>query len=360
MRQSSNNQKREAKRISGKNEEAELEIKQNGVSTYSWFESYLSDRKQCVEVNGTHSEFLPVNCGVPQGSILGPLLFLVYINDMNISLNCRLSLYADDSALLFLHEDSRVIARRLSCELTSCKRWLVDNRLSLHVGKTECLLFGTKRKLKGVDSFSVFCEGMLVDRVHHVKYLGIQLDASLDGSIYVRSLLKTCAGRLCFLYRNAALLDQHCRRILCSALIQPYLDYCCGSWYGGLSCALRGRLDVMQRKMVRFVQGMDSMSHVGQKELYDLSWRSISDRIKYFRMLHLFRPNFNLPVKCHSYDTRGSSHNFHISKEISRSPNAFTFLAIKQWNSLPNHVKGISSLVTFKKELKDFLFSSYT
>ena len=79
----------------------------------------------------------------------------------------------------------------------------------------------------------------------------------------------------------------------------------------------------MQRKMVRFVQGMDSMSHVGQKELYDLFWLSISDGIKYFRMIHLFRirhdlapsylrPNFNLLVKCHSYATRGSSHNFHI------------------------------------------------
>ena len=75
-----------------------------------------------VEVNGTHSEFLPVSCGVPQGNILGPLLFLVYINDMNISLNCRLSLYADDSALLFSHKDSRVIAERLSCELTSCRK----------------------------------------------------------------------------------------------------------------------------------------------------------------------------------------------------------------------------------------------
>ena len=109
-----------------------------GVSSTAWFESYLADRKQCVDIGGTRSEFLPVTCGVPQGSILGPLLFLVYINDMSISLSCKLSLYADDSALLFSHRDSNIIASRLSSELSRCKQWLVDNRLSLHVGKTEC------------------------------------------------------------------------------------------------------------------------------------------------------------------------------------------------------------------------------
>ena len=203
-----------------------------------------------------------------------------------------------------------------------------------------------------------------------MKYLGVQLDPSLDGSRHVACLLKTCAGRLSFLYRNASLLDQHCRRILCSALIQPYLDYCCSSWYGGLSCALRGRLDVLQRKMVRFVQGMDLMSHVGPKELRELSWLLIKDRVMYFRMIHLFRirhdlapgylkSNFTLLNQSHSYSTRGSGHNFHLSKEISRSPTAFTFLAIKQWNSLPNLIKESSSLVVFKKKLKDFLISSY-
>ena len=82
----------------------------------------------CVEVSGTRSDFLPISCGVPQGSILGPLLFLIYINDMNISLQCRLSLYADDSALLFAHRDASVISDCLSKELSRCKGWLTDNR----------------------------------------------------------------------------------------------------------------------------------------------------------------------------------------------------------------------------------------
>ena len=80
---------------------------------------------------------------------MGPILFLIYINDMNISLACRLSLYADDSALIFSHQDSKVIAERLSVELSSCKRWLVDNRLSLHVGKTRVFALWFKEKVEG-------------------------------------------------------------------------------------------------------------------------------------------------------------------------------------------------------------------
>ena len=92
---------------------------------------------------------MSISCGVPQGSILGPLLFLCYINDMSISISkqCKLILYADDSAILFSHKDPDIISNVLGTELESCSKWLVDNKLSLHLGKTECILFGSKRKL---------------------------------------------------------------------------------------------------------------------------------------------------------------------------------------------------------------------
>ena len=124
-----------------------------GVTSVTWFKSYLSNRKQCVEVNGVQSDFLPITCGVPQGSILGPLLFLLYINDMSASLDCDLSLYADDSALIFSHKDPTYIASHLSAQLASCRTWLTDNRLSLHVGKTESILFGSSRRLRRVSNY---------------------------------------------------------------------------------------------------------------------------------------------------------------------------------------------------------------
>ena len=137
-------------------------LKLMGVGCVDWFKSYLENRKQMVTINNISSSPGIVTCGVPQGSILGPLLFLCYINDMSLSVNCRLYLYADDSALLVRGKNPNLIAQSLSKNLESCKDWLNDNKLSLHLGKTESILFGTKRKLKQVNDFQVHCEGKIV------------------------------------------------------------------------------------------------------------------------------------------------------------------------------------------------------
>ena len=339
-----------------------------GVSSTAWFESYLCDRKQCVEVNGSRSEFLPIDCGVPQGSILGPQLFLIYINDMNLSVNCSLSLYADDSALVFSHRDPGVIGARLSHELFCCKQWLIDNKLSLHIGKTECMLFGSCRKLKRAGNFQVTCEGMAVKQVYCVKYLGVHLDSDMSGKTQVRTILKTCAGRLAFLYRNASLLDKTCRTILCSALIQPFIDYCCSSWYSGVTVSLKGRLDVVQRKMVRFVNNWDPRHHVSFSDIRGLSWIPIPDRVEFFKMMHLFRirhnlapryllPNFKSISSVHSHNTRGSNLNFSLPKYLSLSPHSFAFTAIKQWNQLPTGLKSIVEFRVYKQRLKSHYLS---
>ena len=116
-----------------------------GIDFTDWFKSYLGGRKQIVIANGVSSEPQTVKCGVPQGSILGPLLFLCYVNDMPISLKCNLLLYADDSALMFSGSDPKQIEKTLSDELKSCRQWLIDNKLSLHLGKKEAILIGTKQ-----------------------------------------------------------------------------------------------------------------------------------------------------------------------------------------------------------------------
>ena len=341
-----------------------------GVGSIDWFSSYLSDRSQCVEVNGVRSDFRSISCGVPQGSILGPQLFLLYINDLGISIDCHLSLYADDSALFFAHKDPSIIAHRLSVELTNCSKWLVDNKLSLHVGKTECLIFGTKRSLKKVESFQVFCGGNAVKRVHEVKYLGVFFDATLSGLTHVNHVLKSCAGRLAFLYRSSSFLDYQSRKTLCTSLIVPYLDYCCSSWYEGLSASLKSKLDVFQRKMVRFIHNFDCRHHVDRSNLSSLSWLAVRDRVSYFKLIHLFKIKHGLGPRylrtnivsvsdTHSYRTRGSISNFHMSKSLSNCPSAFAFSCVKDWNSLPDRIKTIDSLPTFKRELRKFLMSSY-
>ena len=247
---------------------------------------------------------------------------------------------------------------------------LVDNKLSLHVGKTETLLFGSKRRLKGVD-FRVFCDVTPVERKFIVKYLGVLLDDNINGSAHVSNMMKVCAGRLAFLYRQSSLLNQNCRRTLCSALIQPYIEYCCSSWHCCLPISLKERLNILQRKMVRFVYNMDSRGHVDNKNLRVMNWLNIPDRVHFFQMMHLFRirnklapryllPNFTAVSASHSHNTRGSEYNFSISRELSLSQSSFAFSAIKYWNGLPNSIKCIESFQVFRRKLKQFLFEQYT
>ena len=135
-----------------------------------WMQSYLEGRKQVVEVNGTLSPPLSVSCGVPQGSILGPLLFLIYVNDMSSACDCELFLFADDSALLVSDRDKSQVEKILSAELGKICIWPEDNKLSLHLGNTESILFGSLHYLNKVSDFKIIV-GVHQERSNHLPRL---------------------------------------------------------------------------------------------------------------------------------------------------------------------------------------------
>ena len=130
----------------------------------------------------------------------------------------------------------------LSEELESCMKRLMDNKLSLHLGKTESILFGSKKKLKNIESFEVRCGEEIIKHVKSVKYLGVQIDDDLSGSSIVKETIKKANTRLKFLYRNKNLIDFKCCKILCSALKQCHFDYSCSSWYPGINKGLMDKL----------------------------------------------------------------------------------------------------------------------
>ena len=139
-------------------------------------------------------------------------------------------------------------AQILSNNLKSCSLWLTDNKLSLHLGKTESILFGSKKKLREVHEFEVKCDDKIIKNVQSVKYLGLILDENLSGESLVNNILKKSSGRLKFLYRYSDILDKKARKTLCSALIQCNFDYASSSWYTGLSKGLKQKLQLMQKK----------------------------------------------------------------------------------------------------------------
>ena len=198
----------------------------------------------------------------------------------------------------------------------------------------------------------------------------MHLGRNLDGRRHAENVVKQGVGRLSFLYRKAAFLDFSTRKLLTSALIQPYLDYCTSSWYEGVPKYLKSKLDVLQRRMVRFIFSKDQMYHIGTKELKSLSWLTVPDRVKFFRLLHVFKIRAGLaphyltlhfrPISdVHTHSTRGCLYDFHVSKEISMAPTSFAYIAITQWNGLPECLKGIQSLFVFKTKLKSFLLEQY-
>ena len=339
-------------------------LKLMGIGCVEWFVSYLSNRRQTVTVNKTNSSSGIVTCGVPQGSILGPLLFLCYINDMHLSVQCKLFLYADDSALLVRGKNPSTISECLSENLESCRDWLIDNKLSLHLGKTELILFGTKRKLKKVDNFYIKCGDTIINSVESVKYLGLNLDNDLSGVSIVNNILKKAGGRLKFLYRYSDILNEKSRKTLCSALIQCYFDYSCSSWYAGLNKGLKQKLQIMQNKIIRYILNLDGRAHIGCNEYERVNMVNVSDRVKQLRLNHAHRiwkgtcpkymmENFN---KISDTDlrncTRASANNFFLPRVKGQGMHTFYFSAIKNWNSLPSNIKQMQNENTFKEKTK--------
>ena len=324
-----------------------------GVLSVNWFKSYLTGRKQFVHISNVSSDPGFVTCGVPQGSILGPLLFLIYVNDMSTSIdkNCKLILYADDSAIFFAHKDPHLISEKLGSVLNQCSTWLINNKLSLHLGKTECILFGPKRKLKYFLNFTICCNNHVINATEHVKYLGVYIDNSLSGDLIVDSVVQKVNSRLKFLYRQARFLDFKCKMSLCASLIQCHIDYACSAWYSGLSKCFKHKLQICQNKMVRFICGYSPRQSVNYTVLSSLNMLCVEDRVKQLRLNHVFNiyhnkaPSYlknNLVIKTPNSgrQTRSCTNlDFLIPRVKTCESTTFYYNGIKDWNELPLSVK---------------------
>ena len=267
---------------------------------------------------------------------------------------------------MYSHKDPKVISEKLGIELEMCSKWLIDNKLSLHMGKTECVLFGSKRKLRKIDNFSIECNGHTIKAQRSVKYLGLNLDDQLTGETIVNSIVKKVNGRLKFLYRQCSFLEEKLRKSICSALIQCHLDYACSSWYSGLNKQLKKKLQICQNKTVRFIKNLGPHSHIGFSELDSLNMLNVDFRVKQLRLSHVHKifnetgpsylsEHFSKASNVHHHFTRGSTENFVVPSVRGVAATTFYLSAIKDWNSLPSHVKQKCSFNGFKCAAKRYL-----
>jgi len=330
-----------------------------------WFRSYLNSRKQLVSINNNLSSELTIKCGVPQGSILGPWCYLLYSNDISSCVSCNLIMYADDTILLFSDPDIEKVASELSKEIGNCLHWLTNNRLSMHMGKTETLVFSSKRKKNRTKNFVIQCQGHDI-KPSKVKYLGLTLNQTLSGEDTVTSILSKCTSRLKFMYRHSKTLNEKSRKLLASALIQCHFDYASSAWYSGTTKELKIKLQIAQNKMVRFILNLGPRSHIGQAELDKAGFLNTSDRVSQLMLNHMFNihngtapsylsDNFTRVSDQHHHFIRNAEHNFIVPRVQGVENKNFYYQGVKIWNELPTSVKSLSNKYSFKHKVKQYL-----
>ena len=186
-----------------------------------WLKSYLKERKQLVQIDECASTLLSVTCGVPQGSILGPKLFIVYINDIcNASSILKLILFADDTNVFYSGVDIQTLCECINRELNNLHVWLSVNKLSLNVDKTNYILFGNR---KYIDNVCISMNNSIITRVRATQFLGVIIDEKLTWKDHISLVRSKLAKTVGILYRVRHLLNRSALFILYCPLFLPYL-----------------------------------------------------------------------------------------------------------------------------------------
>ena len=201
-----------------------------------WVESYLNDRYQQTCVEGQMSTVKQVKCGVPQGSILGSLLFICYINDL--PLFCRqtkpyiyaddaalIYIYADDAALICIDNDPITVESKLQHVLDVLSEWFKVNKLSVNCAKTKCIMFCSKHSKYKDHRMSLKLNGEYIEHCNEIKYLGLILDKHLGFESHVAKLCSKVNARTKLLWRVRSFIPTNPARILYTALIHPHLGW---------------------------------------------------------------------------------------------------------------------------------------
>ena len=189
-----------------------------------------------LEKQRTNFWYEKISCGEPPGSILGILKFLIYANGIPQPGESNLSLYADDSWLMYQHRDAKEIETQLNKDFENDWNWFVGNKIRIRFGedKTKSTLFASKRGIKSARKLNIKYRDIKIKQLSQVKYLGCVLDETLSGEPMTLKALTHTNRKLKLLYGKNKFLTPAPRKMLCNALIQPQFDYACSAWYPNL------------------------------------------------------------------------------------------------------------------------------
>ena len=334
-------------------------------------QSYLSDRYQCVEYEGVRSNLSKIRVGVPQGSILGPLLFLLYINDLpNVCTRSSCLLYADDTVLIFENSDHSKLQADLDKDLPTICEWLKANKLSLNTKKTVYQLYNYSHT-----SFelNIILNKEVIEAADKVKYLGIVIDSHLKWNFHIDHISTIISRNIGIMNRSKFYLNKQSLALLYNALVLPYINYCCIIW-GFTFPSFVYKIEILQKKAVRIIDGQHRLAHA-DPIFHKLSLLKVHDIAKQQLMLLMHRKLCSDAPKAFDdlfvlsnqnvFGTRQRKH-FHepFCKKHYRT-RVCTWVGPRIWNNVisPNYsLENIRELSKFsmKKITKKYFISGYS
>lgn len=335
-----------------------------------WFQSYLSDRKVRVTIDGKYSKPKDLNFGVPQGSVLGPKLFTLYmlpLGDIARKHSIDFHIYADDCQLYlsFKQENRLESVHKMECLVSDIKSWMSNNMLKLNDDKSEFLVLTGPRRVCQLDPPSLVIGSDEVIKSESVRLLGVELDGNITLKKHVRSVAKSLFFKLQNMYKIRKCITEDGAKIMVHSMITSKLDYCNAILYGLPDCDLN-RLYSVQKLAARLITGTKKYDHISPV-LEKLHWLPIKMRIEYkilllvFKCLHGSAPVYlsELLEKRINKGTRADNKNLLVVprfKNVTLGGRSFSRSSPILWNNLPDSLRLENNFDIFKNHLKTYFF----